>query len=268
MVETNRHILASWRSAVEANLEKDATLYEGEEKQRRFSRGIDFYLESLPKYTHGPFKTSFLDVIKRSGRKHKPVQVLDIGCAKGQALSDIKDMFGDKVETWGISATDFRTQESPKIDHYIVGDAQKINLDAGTFQVITAYQSFRYFADPLLVLKKAYSWLEARGYGFIDSVGWQGLPVYFEGSHIPFSLLLRAIREQGYDVQRDMGNKSRITDLVFRKTGNKPRMHLPIGYRGDYDQKEPDIKRMNYEWKGNMPKEMEREEGTTTSGVD
>jgi len=258
MVETNRHILSSWRSAVAANLEKDAKLYEEAERHRGIPRGIDFYLESLPRYSHGPFKTTFLDVIKRSGRKHKPVRVLDIGCGKGQALSDIKDMFGDKVETWGISATDFRTKDtSPKIDHYIVGDAQKINLDAGTFQVITAYQSFRYFADPLLVLKKSYSWLAPRGFGFIDSVGWQGLPVYYEGSRIPFYLLVRAIREQGFDVQRDMGNIRRRNDLVFRKTGNKPRMHLPIGYRGDYDENEVHIKRVNYEWKGNKPKGME-----------
>jgi len=129
MVETNRHILADWRSAVEANLEKDAVLHKELERPLNISRGIDFYLEYLPKYTHGPFKTSFLDAIKRSGRKHKRVRVLDIGCGKGQALSDIKDMFGDKVETWGISATDFRTEEtSPKIDHYIEEMLRRLTL--------------------------------------------------------------------------------------------------------------------------------------------
>ena len=108
-----------------------------------------------------------------------------------------------------------------------------------------------------MVLKKTYSWLSPRGYGFIDSVGWEGLPVYYEGSRIPFYLLVGAIRELGFDARRDMNNIRRKNDLVFRKNNNKPRMHLPIGYRGDYDQNEPDIKRMNYEWKGNMPKGME-----------
>lgn len=254
------------------NLVHDQWRYE----PRDVDRGLDDYEYILPKYERLLSDKGFVDIladrIKRNGR----AVVLDIGCGTGSALVGLKERFGKRLETWGISASDFRKPETEgKIDHYLVDDVHSEEtsekVPENHFDVIVAVQSFIHLADPLLVLERSWDWLDVGGIGFVDSVGRGGLPVYWNEEKLPHEMLIELLRDHGYSFQR--GRDERLAGLgfpvhelhnirssfVFKKDKNRPRLYLPVEYDGVDDAVfQNDVRVLRYRWVEQMPEKIAR----------
>lgn len=226
-----------WQNLVESNYAAVESKMEdlSDEKKHNVSRGLEYYQRCLPVYREFPFSKSFVGVV--NGVCTRPARVLDLGCGAGVALGKLKMYFGDKIETWGLSASDLKTpQTASGIDHYIIGDAHRINFPQNYFDAIIAYQSYRYFADPLFVLERSYEWLSFGGYGFIDSLApfQRGIELYRNGERVTTKQLALLFNSLGYSFQNNIVYRSKDEyqvprdNLSFKKNNKKPHFNLPV----------------------------------------
>lgn len=140
-------------------------------------------------------------------------RVLDIGCGAGSALSELKEVNPEKVETVGVTASRFGNYKG--VDRVLVGDAQNLQRIEGVefdyFDLVLSNYVAEYLADPLALLKGAYASLREGGRAFIGP----GL-----GHLVVLSDLLQFWRKNGYIVKTDGDN------FAFRK-GPK-RLKTPV----------------------------------------
>lgn len=244
-----------WLDAVGRNFSRDWGRYE----EHVTNRGLQFHTSYLPHYESFLRRQDFMEVLSSGIRKNGRAAILDVGCGVGQALADIKDQFGDSVETWGLSASDLASRKTiSKIDNYIVSEVHDTQqIPEARFDVITAYQSFRYFADPVYVFERSWKWLKSGGFGFIDSVGSGGVPVYWLGLRVPTSEFVKLAKSCGYDFSQDMRNEMREHDVVFRK-GERAELKLPIERSEIFEDSELVFK-VKYRWVGKVPKNIARD---------
>lgn len=86
-------------------------------------------------------------VINTLGKKDTNAVVLEIGCGTGAFLSVLEPMF---EQLWGVDFSEKQIsicrQALPK-GHFIVAEAAKINLQAGSFDLCLSNSVFQYFPD-------------------------------------------------------------------------------------------------------------------------
>lgn len=131
-------------------------------------RGMDGYEQVLPKFMGKGVTETIYEKLKTQGS----VSILDLGCGSAVFLSEVGRLFS-QAQLSGISAFDYRLgQPSPAVD-YRVGDLHDLKhvFTGQTFDVITSVYSQRYLANPLSILRQAYSLLKPDGVAFIHEPG-------------------------------------------------------------------------------------------------
>ena len=244
----------AWFDAIERNFSRDWGRYD----EGSISRGLAFYTSYLPCQESALRRQSFIDILSARIRQKGKASILDIGCGVGQALADIKDQFGDSVETWGITASNLASRKTiPKIDQYIVSDVMRTEkIPFGKFDVICAFQSFKYFADPVFVMERSWRWLAQDGYCFIDSLGSEGIDVYWLGLRVPTSGFVELAKSCGYDFSQDQDIEWRQHDISFRKNGSE--LILPM-IRSEIYEDSDLVFKVKYKWMGRVPKNIARD---------
>src|SRR3989344_3243825 len=75
-----------------------------------------------------------------------PVVVVDIGCGRGDALKEIKNIHGDRVQTVGFDFV--RLSSHASLDRLVVGNFEQIDVPEdlkGTAHLVISNYVFRYF---------------------------------------------------------------------------------------------------------------------------
>lgn len=120
----------------------------------------------VQKYSLEPTRRKILDIL--TSRKQENLtndfSILDIGCATGQLLSEVRSEFSDS-QLFGIdkSANMIELARSRNIDAKLeCVFAEELDVDS-KFDVITCCHSFPYYLDKALVLQKIASLLDDHG---------------------------------------------------------------------------------------------------------
>ena len=112
-----------------------------------------------------------LGIIEATIDVNGSARVLDIGCGTGHALEDLKKMYGNKVETVGVTAKKFGNYEN--VDKVFYGDAQSLQridgLPSDYFDFAFSVHAVDYMADPLAFLKGAYASLREGGVAYLET---------------------------------------------------------------------------------------------------
>lgn len=136
-------------------------------------RGIHEYEKRLPKFED---QTVLEHINDRTQQGADHLNVLDIGCGQGIFLNELVENCSEEghcqIHTYGISSFDYRSCPTSRRKYmdYRVGDAQKLRqiFPDVKFDFIVSLHAFEYFADPLTVLKQAYSVCNSGGIIFLD----------------------------------------------------------------------------------------------------
>ncbi|MDO8647188.1 MAG: class I SAM-dependent methyltransferase [Candidatus Diapherotrites archaeon] len=91
-------------------------------------RGGHIFFRTTLKEIEREFSTSITRIVleKLTGAKSRQVNVLDLGCGAGTALSQLKETFGSKIKTTGALFERKKSEKYWGIDNLIVGDAALI----------------------------------------------------------------------------------------------------------------------------------------------
>lgn len=112
--------------------EERKTENEGLQKTIKFidRRGGHIFFRTTLKEIEREFSTSITRMIREkiTGAKSRQVNVLDLGCGAGTALSQLKEIFGNKIKTTGVLLERKKAEKYRGIDNLIVGDAVLIKL--------------------------------------------------------------------------------------------------------------------------------------------
>ena len=115
----------------------------------------------VQKYSLEPTRRKILDILKTQGHIFS---MLDVGCATGQLLSEVRSEFSDS-QLFGIdkSANMIELARARNIDAKLeCVFAEELDVDS-KFDVITCCHSFPYYLDKALVLQKIASLLDDHG---------------------------------------------------------------------------------------------------------
>lgn len=194
-------------------------------------RGIPEYEKLLPKFED---QTVLEHINQRIQQGIDRLNVLDIGCGKGIFLDDLIEDYSKegpcRVQAYGISSFDYRFHPTScrKYIDYRVGDAQRLRqiFSDVKFDFIVSLHAFRYFADPLTVLKQAYSLCNNDGVVFIDRLA---VPLNQEQA----DLIDRFWRRQGIRAEfrrwAPIGYEPSHYAVAIQR-GQNPRLILPFRY--------------------------------------
>ena len=102
--------------------------------------------------------------------RSSPVVVVDIGCGRGDALNEIKEKHGDRVQTVGFDFV--RLPSHASLDRLVAGNFEQLVIPEdlkGTAHIVISNYVFRYFLDPLCEpLQKVRTLLRNDGVAYID----------------------------------------------------------------------------------------------------
>ena len=155
------------------------SIYTGEMKLREsviehFGKPDD-YSGSLVDYNKLHEKTIQLKIdnllkrLKSKGvlNEDKTVRILDIGCWKGQALSEVKDYIekkGFNVEAYGVTLVKHDKQSAMKNGLKIVtADAERLPFPDNYFHLVLSVHSIEHMYDKLKVIEEAHRVLAPEG---------------------------------------------------------------------------------------------------------
>ncbi|GEM_PF-2669542 len=102
-------------------------------------------------------------IIKEKGK----CRILDLGCGSGRFLAQLKRIFGEKVETHGLS---IQNPKNPKIDKMHVGLFETARF-AGKFDIIVSNHSLQYALNTSMAVQNACNSLEKGGEAFLHIGG-------------------------------------------------------------------------------------------------
>lgn len=99
-----------------------------------------------------------------------PVVVVDIGCGRGDALREVKEKYGDRVQAVGFDFV--RLPSHASLDRLVAGNFELLAIPEdlkGTAHLVVSNYVFRYFLDPLgKPLQKVRTLLRKDGVAYID----------------------------------------------------------------------------------------------------
>lgn len=220
------------------------------------NRGISSYENDLPTFRDRPF----IDIVDKKLEEKtdgKPLVIVDIGCGNGEFLASCARRWPGKVSCIGITSEVYpnknfdifaanrivmasgkagNTYDPLNAIEIIKGDALNIvaMLEQRKADIAVALQSFRYFADPWMVLKRVYSVLSKDGICLIDAIN---LNLRYDADLIGAdraiikATLAKYLRDV-YDMEVSSSGFSPLS-LSFIKTSNK--LSLPLRYFGKRD---------------------------------
>lgn len=102
----------------------------------------------------------------------QPIRLLDLGCGNGQFLRELKELFGDKIETHGVTARAYDRDGNPIIEEvdekeYLESERKNgINMEVknmsdlnhlspGYFDLVVSAEGINYAGDPLKVVEQS-----------------------------------------------------------------------------------------------------------------
>ncbi len=105
----------------------------------------------VQKYSLGPTRREILLFLERQIKAGETYRILDVGCATGQLLREIKEKFPDhKLELFGIDYSQAMIQRAREQDNsinYKQRDVRDIRSLTDHFDIILCTHSFPYYKD-------------------------------------------------------------------------------------------------------------------------
>lgn len=216
-------------------------------------RGISSYENELPKWNN----MSFMEIVEdkiASKPDGGPIKIVDIGCGNGSFLVSCALRWPGKVKCLGITLQEYSNDFLDKQKSAVLNDAgsgerlgavEIHKADAMDIQslvgqssvdIAVALQSFRYFADPWMVLKRVYSALKEDGICLIDSINFNLKHVKDSENmdRIISEVIMAAYLRNAYGM--DFFANGELHPLSFQKT--LPRLTLPLRYAGKIETDE------------------------------
>ncbi len=109
------------------------------------------------------FKESIVELVNRRLKEKTKVVVLDIGCGNGGFLSDLKDIFKEKVEAVGVDLL----APMKKPDKMIIGDALEVDFPKGV-DLAFSFRALHEIGSPEKIVSKTYDCLAKNGKAFLS----------------------------------------------------------------------------------------------------
>lgn len=246
MIET-REITVGYVKAVRRDQFKQHAFSRDYPVDRRLGEGaiplpsglfVKSYNTELPLFEGRVASESIRREIKTKGK----ISLLDVGCGRGDFLVDCKDIWGKKIDAFGVTAFPYHLASGDLIKEKInkagvqivVGDAQSLSSTLHRkkflqeFDIITSVWTFDYLRDSLAALKGVYNSLKPGGLALINWESRDGASrpgnLYFGDSD--FHKLENYLRNYGihFVVKDDKG----IKGVGIRKS--RDRLTLPVSY--------------------------------------
>jgi len=174
----------------------------------------------------------------------QPIRLLDLGCGSGQFLRELKDLFGDKIETYGITARAYDRSGKPimeKAEEQVYFEEEKKNginmqvrnmsdlscFSQGFFDLVVSVEGINYAGDSLKVIEQTSRVLKNDGLMLAGpvAISIEGIPLSLAGNTIFSSVLMF----RGLGLINQLQNIPLKADVVcFTKSGlfSNPRLHF------------------------------------------
>lgn len=141
--------------------------------------------------------TSSVIQAKIINHDHAPLSVLDIGAGNFQLSNAMKELYGEKIKIYGITAADVFRSENMRIadEYHVSNNAENLShiFDQQSFDLIVSRTTFMHFVDKIGSLIEAYKKLKPGGTLLIDQLNIPGCEGYMQ--HIVIWL-----QKKGYPV--------------------------------------------------------------------
>lgn len=194
-------------------------------------RSVSEHEQSLPRFND----KTYLEHIEDRVAQETPTNVLEIGCGQGALLACLAYTYPG-LKTYGLSAHDYSKEENywksemNKVD-YRVGDAHKLKsvFSDTKFDIIVSLYVFEYLADPLAVLKQAYSLCNENGMVFLDKFM---MLTSSQADELGYYWQARGIKSH---LKRFAPNEERFDPSMYAlaiQRGSNPHLALPFAYAG------------------------------------
>lgn len=131
------------------------------------------YKETLPTFNGKNVEQLLVEKVASSV---DPIKILDVGCGEGKFLKDCRDRWGDRVETFGVTAkySDIPEDSDLAIG---VGDIQSLiitlrrnELPIKGYDLVVSAFTLRYVVDYMATIKQMRTVLAEGGIALIDHV--------------------------------------------------------------------------------------------------
>lgn len=147
------------------------------------------------------FYTFINDLMTRNPQQ--PIRLLDLGCGNGQFLRELKEFFGDKIETHGVTARAYNRNGEPikgeAEERVYLEEERKNGIDMevrnmsdlghfpeGNFDLVVSAEGINYAGDPLKVVEQASRILKDGGLMLAGpvAISIEGIPMMLAGNII------------------------------------------------------------------------------------
>lgn len=219
----------------------------------QIGRGISGYENYLPTFKGKPF----IDIVEdklTTQPTDQPLTIVDIGCGNGTFLVECAWRWPGQVKCIGITTQEYPNeflererqaklhgeQYNEAVDSVGIVKADAMDIvslmGCGNVDIAVAMQSFRYFADPWMALKRVYSTLKDDGVCLIDSTNFNlsNSNDPYDHNRIMNEVIMADYLRKAYGMEFFAGDK--FPPLSFKKTS--PRLSLPIRYAGKMETDE------------------------------
>jgi SAM-dependent methyltransferase len=131
------------------------------------------------------------EVARRIKLGKNRVSVLDSGCGHGVALGELKDLFGDKVRTVGLTLQKSPDSTYRGVDRVVENRIEKTVMKE-SFDLVYSYIGAHFYTkQKITALKKTISWLKQGGKAVVD-IGIHPGPGPWEEEYNELRTVLRA----------------------------------------------------------------------------
>ena|SRR3989344_1540081 len=205
-------------------------------------KGAEGRLGNVPKY------------IKEILEKKNKVRILEVGCGYGRALLELKQRFGDKVETYGINLEKdwnlslckkyalhegFSTKDMPnKI--YILNAGKRLPLKSSSFDFIFNPATMQYLEDKVIFIEETNRLLTKEGIAALE------LEEYRETHPAEYQNLIEIWNKEGKRIGV-LDYLKRFKNIQVKKSKNRPWHYLVMRKAKNFDLKFKLIKSINLE---------------------
>ncbi len=192
--------------------------------------------------------------IKEIIKKKRKVRILEIGTGYGRALLELKQIFGDKIETYGINLEKdwnlslckryalhegFSTRDMPK-KIYILDAGKKLPFKKGSFDFIFNPATMQYLEDKVMFIEEAHRLLSEEGIGALE------LEQYRDTHPIEYQNLIEIWDKDGRRIDT-LNYLRKFKNIQVKKSKNRPWHYIVMKKAKNFDLKLKLIKSINLE---------------------
>lgn len=105
------------------------------------------------KWRRSTKKYDAVDIANEIENRRSPLRILDVGCGDAHFLSEIRKIYRNRVECYGISVMEH--PHDSDINYFICPAEIMPEEWDGVFDIVTTHQAFKYMLFPHLALKES-----------------------------------------------------------------------------------------------------------------